>query len=175
MINYSRSNYPFKGLVRENPITVWGEEMSQSHAAPAQLTQIWMPLQRDSCCGGKGYSLELSVEDKIYKCQETLWCWKGPHEDDTSLGTWFDLPGSGPRCGFTGLWAGIGCIGGCKDTRLWNLLVGDGWWLCSSPALRAGVHLLRILSGVEEDLTVQADIYNLQCCHFSMGHCTGDS
>lgn len=159
----------------ENPITVWGKETSQSHAAPAQLTQLSVPLQRGSCCGGEGYSLELRVEDRIYRCQQMLWSWKSPHEGDMSLGTWFDLPGKGPRCEFTGLWAKRGCTGGCKNTSLWNLLVGDQWWLCSYPALREGPHLLRGLSGTREDLTGQADFYNLQSCHFSVGHCIGDS
>lgn len=52
-------------------------------------------------------------------------------------------------------------------------LAGDRWWLCSSPALQESPHLLKVLTGMEEDLTGQAD--NLQGCDFSMGHCVGDS
>lgn len=145
--------------------------MQRQHTDPG-LNASPEASRNASCCGGEGCSLELSVKDRIYRCQQT-WCWKSPDEGD--LETWFDLPDKGPRCGFMGLWANRGCTGGCKDTSLWNLLVGDQWWLCSSPALREGPHLLKVLTAMEEDLIAQADIDNLQGCHFSVDHCIGDS
>lgn len=34
---------------------------------------------------------------------------------------------------------------------------------------------MKVLTAMEEDLIAQADIDNLQGCHFSVDHCIGDS
>lgn len=69
-----------------------GEETSQSHAGAAQLSGLCMALQRGSYCEGEDSSLELNVMDRIWRCQQTLRCWKSPQEGDMSLGTLLDPP-----------------------------------------------------------------------------------
>lgn len=54
----------------ENPVTVWGEEMSCDTS-----TSTADPALRAAPEGlkGEGFSLGLCVEDGIYRCQQTLW------------------------------------------------------------------------------------------------------
>lgn len=59
--------------------------------------------------------LQRREHDGIYG----FWCWKGPHEGGTSLGTWFDLPGRGLR--------DSELRGGCRDTNVELLRIPLEW------------------------------------------------